>query len=118
MRVANLALRFVLELCALAALGYGGWHVGGSLWVRLLLALLAPIAGAAVWGAFVAPRARYPIGDPLRLLPEWVVFGGATVALALTGHPVLGGAFAVLAAGNRALLRVIGSDTDGTAITD
>lgn len=113
MKIMNLALRLVLELCAIVALGYGGWHVDGSVWVRLLLAVLAPVAGAVVWGAFVAPRARYPITDPLRLLPEWIVFGGATLALVGTGHPVLGIVFAVLAAGNRVALRLLGADTHG-----
>ena len=32
----NLTLRFVLELCALAALAYGGWHVPGPVWLRIV----------------------------------------------------------------------------------
>jgi hypothetical protein len=112
-KVLNLTLRLLLEFAALGALAYGGWQVGGPFWLRLTLAVLAPAAGAVVWGAFVAPRARYPIEDPLRLLPEWVVFGGAAAALLLTGHPVLGIGFAVLAAGNRVALRLLGADTHG-----
>jgi hypothetical protein len=38
MRAINLALRFALELCALAALGYDGRHVHAPVGVRLLLA--------------------------------------------------------------------------------
>jgi hypothetical protein len=117
MRIANLGLRFLLELCALAALAYGGWVLGGpSLWQRLLLAVLAPIAAAAIWGRWVAPKSDRVLADPLRLVPEWVVFGSATAVLIATGHSILGAALAVLAAGNRWVLWRIGSDTFGRTI--
>ncbi|MFB9234473.1 YrdB family protein [Plantactinospora siamensis] len=116
LRGLNLTLRFLLELVALAALGYGGWQAGWSGWSRPLLAVLLPVAGAVLWGLFVAPRARYPLPDPLRLLPEWVVFGGATLALLLTGHPVLAVVFAVLAAANRVALRLLDTSTGGATL--
>jgi hypothetical protein len=53
----NLAVRFVLELCALAALAYGGFLVPGPLPVRIGLAVLLPVGAAVVWGRWVAPRA-------------------------------------------------------------
>ncbi len=115
MRGVNLTLRFLLELAALTALGYGGWHAGWSGWSRLLLVVLLPTAAAVLWGLFVAPRATYPLRDPIRLAPEWLVFGGATLALLLTGHPVLAVGFAVLAAANRVALWHLGTGTDGTA---
>ncbi|MET8150932.1 YrdB family protein [Actinoplanes sp. NPDC049668] len=113
MRAANLLLRFVLEVCALAALAYGGWHVPGPVWVRLLLAIALPLAAALIWAQWVAPKARKPIPDPIRLVPEWVVFGGATVTLAVTGHPVLAALLAVLAALNRLALHLLGTTTGG-----
>jgi hypothetical protein len=115
MRAINLVLRFVLEVCALAALAYGGWHVPGPLWSRLLLAVLLPLSAAVAWGRWVAPKASHPIPDPLRLVPEWFVFGGATIALAATGHPVLAVALAVLAAANRLALHLLRTTTAGTA---
>ena len=113
MRAANLLLRFVLEVCALAALGYAGWQAQGPAWVRLLLAIALPLAAAVIWAQWVAPKARKPIPDPLRLVPEWVVFGGATIALAVTGHPVLAALLAVLAALNRLALHLLGTTTGG-----
>ena len=107
----NLALRFVLELCALAGLAYGGWHVPGPVWVRILLAVALPLAGALIWARWVAPKASHPIPDPQRLIPEWVVFGGAAAALIATGQVVAGVTLAVLAAGNRAALHHLGSTT-------
>jgi hypothetical protein len=109
----NLGLRFGLELCALAALAYGGWHVPGAVWVRVLVAVALPLAAAVVWGRWVAPKASRPLSDPLRLVPEWVVFGGAAVALIGTGHPVLAGVLALLAAGNRWALHVLRTGTGG-----
>src|SRR3954467_10627920 len=116
MRAFNLGLRFVLELCALAALAYGGWHVPGPLWLRVLAAIGLPGVARGVWGRWVAPKASHPIPDPQRLVPEWLVFGGATVALAVTGHLLLAAILAVLAALNRAALWRLNTGTDGTAI--
>src|SRR5262245_52920009 len=79
-RAANDGLRFFLELSALAAVAYWGWsgHDGGLRWV---LVVAAPLAIAAVWGRFVAPKARTRVGDPWRLVLELLVFGSAVAAL-------------------------------------
>ncbi|MEV4702624.1 YrdB family protein [Actinoplanes sp. NPDC049316] len=114
----NLLLRFALELAALVALGYGGWHVPGPLWVRLLAAAALPAAGIAVWAQWVAPHARRPVADPLRLVPEWVVFGGATVALLATGRSWQAILLAVLAAANRLALHLLGTTTGGESEED
>jgi hypothetical protein len=116
-RALNLTLRFVLELCALAALAYGGWRVPGPIWLRILLAVAFPLVAAVIWGRWVAPRASHPLPDPQRLLPEWLVFGGATVALAVTAHPVLAVLLAVLAAANRLILWRLHTTTGGETAT-
>ena len=36
---------------------------------------------AAVWGRFIAPKAKTPVGDPWRLALELLVFGSAVAAL-------------------------------------
>jgi hypothetical protein len=116
MRAINLVLRFVLEICALAALAYGGWHVPGPLWSRLVLAVLLPLVAAVAWGRWVAPKASHPVPDPLRLVQEWCVFGGAAIALAATDHPVLALLLAVLAAANRLALHLLRTSTAGTPV--
>jgi hypothetical protein len=82
----TLTVRFLCELALLAALAYWGFHVGDGAggWV---LGLGAPLLAAAVWGAFVAPRARWPV--PARVALELVLFAAAAVALAIAGQPVL-----------------------------
>ena len=116
MRAVNLGLRFALEIWALAALANGGWHMPGATWLRVLAAIAFPVLAAIVWGRWVAPKASHPIPDPLRLIPEWVVFGGATAALATTGHLLLAATLAALAALNRFALWRLQTGTDGTAI--
>jgi hypothetical protein len=83
-RAANAALRFVLELAALAGLAIWGWNTGPT-GVNVLLAIAAPAAAAALWGSFVAPKARRHPADPWRLLLELTVFGAGTLALAAAG---------------------------------
>jgi Protein of unknown function (DUF2568) len=98
---ANLALRFVLELCALAALAYWGWTVWWG------LAVVMPVAFGLVWGWFVAPKRKVQTSEPVRWAIELVVFLGAAAALAATGQVVLGVVFAVAAVANGALVRVL-----------
>jgi hypothetical protein len=53
----NLAIRFILELAALVAMGVWGWlQVDGVL--RFVVALAVPIAAAALWGVFAVPGDR------------------------------------------------------------
>jgi hypothetical protein len=54
---ATLALRFLLELCALGALGYWGFKTGGGALAKVGLGLGVPLVAAVVWGTFVAQGA-------------------------------------------------------------
>ena len=93
----NLALRFLLELGALAALGYWGAHVGAGFAARLGLALAAPLAAAA-WGAVVSPKARLRAAAPTRLAVEVAVFAAGVSALAAAGRPRAAAGFAAAVA--------------------
>ena len=77
----NLIVRFILELCALTALGYWGFHVGNGMLVKFLLGIGAPLMAALIWGAFVAPHAAYKTTGPLHFLIELLVMGSAALAL-------------------------------------
>jgi Protein of unknown function (DUF2568) len=83
-RAANDVLRFGLELAALAGLAVWGWRTGPT-GVNVLLAIAAPAAATALWGAFVAPKARRHPPDPWRLLLELAVFCAGTAAWAGAG---------------------------------
>ena len=105
MRSANLALRFALELCAFAALGYWGSQASSTFW-SIVLAIVTPLAAIVVWGRFVAPKAAVKVSEPARWAIELVVFVGAAVALVVAGHAALGVALGVLAVANGLLLRL------------
>lgn len=91
----NLALRFVLEIAALVAMGLWGWSVGrGGLEYALVVAV--PLAAIIAWGTFAVP------GDPsrgkdglvrvpglVRLAIELAFFGFAVFALHDLGHEAL-----------------------------
>ncbi|MDQ1911097.1 DUF2568 domain-containing protein [Paenibacillus sp. GD4] len=104
----NLAIRFLLELCALAALGYWGFHTGQGFLLRLGLGLGSPLALAVLWGMFGSPNAAYPLHGGLHLLLELVAFGSGAAALYAAGLPRLallyGAAFLI----NRLLMHLWG----------
>jgi hypothetical protein len=105
-KAANLALSFLLELCALAALGYWGFQTGQSLIVKIGLAVCAPLVAAVVWGTFIAPKAAVAVPTWLWLVLQMVVFGCAAAGLALSGHRTLAGIFVLAVAINSLLLYV------------
>ena len=105
MRVANLALRFLLELVALAGLAEGGDHIGG--WP---LAVAAVVAGAVVWGLWCAPKARRRLAQPGRTAVEAAVFGLGAAGYAAAGRTAVAVAFVVVAAANWGILLALGED--------
>lgn len=86
----NIALRFLLELAALASLAYWGWtqHTGIG---RFLLGIGLPVLAAALWAVFRVPGdpgdAVVAVPGALRLALEGVLLGGSVVLLARAGQP-------------------------------
>lgn len=104
----NAVVRFVLELCALAAFGFWGFRANDALAAELVAGLGTPVAFALAWGAWVAPKAPYRLDDPPRLVLEVVVFAAAAIALAAAEVPLLAAVFAVLVAVNIVLMFLLG----------
>lgn len=106
-RALNLGLAFLLELLALAALCFWGFHIGSSTAIHIVLGIALPVVAAVLWGLFAAG------GGPKYTTPPWfkifikaLVYGAATVGLFVTGHPVLAIVFAALVIVNTALIRI------------
>ena len=110
LKVANLGLRFLLELCLLAALGYWGFRVGDTILAAVALGLGAPTLAAIVWGTFVAPKARVRLSAPRQLACEVAVFALGAAALASTGQVRLALTFAIAAIISRALITAWGRE--------
>jgi hypothetical protein len=102
----NLALRFVLEVAGLFALGYWGWanHDGvlGLVWSVGLV-----VGAASVWAVFRVPGDGGPpvVVTPgwARLLIEAVYFSAATVALLASGQRTAGIVFAAVVVAHYAI---------------
>ena len=98
----NLALRFVLEMIALVAVGYGGWHAGTGV-LRYFLAIGLPLIVAYLWANFRTPNephhprhATRPVPGWGRLLIEALAFGGGVWGLFSTGATTLAWAFTII----------------------
>jgi hypothetical protein len=105
----NLAVRFLLEVAALASMGFWGWRVGSG-WPRFVLAALIPMVVAVVWGVFAVPddpsrSGAAPIMVPgfARLLLEAMVFGFGIWALRDSGFTRASVVFGVVVAIHYAL---------------
>lgn len=97
----NLAARFILEIAALIALGYGGWHAAEGI-VRYLLAIGLPLLAAFLWGSFRTPDEPHHPTHPTRPVPGWgrllieaLVFGGGAWGLFSTGTTTLAWLFTI-----------------------
>ncbi len=99
----NEALAFLIELAALAALGWWGSSTGHTRASHLVLGIGAPLAAVVLWGLYAAPRALVKLPLSGVLLVKAVVFGGAALALWGLGQTGLTIAFAVVAVANTAL---------------
>jgi len=96
-------VRFLLELGALAAVGYWGAVTRPGL-AGLGVGAAGALALAVAWGAFVSPKAPRRLPDPWRLLAELLAFGVATGAFLASGLPTLAVGYAVVALADEALL--------------
>jgi hypothetical protein len=92
----NLAVRFILEMTGLVALGWWGWNQGEGV-LRFMLALGIPFLAAVIWGTFAVPddpsrsgEARVPVPGIVRLILELGFFVAATWSLFAVGVTTLG----------------------------
>jgi hypothetical protein len=97
--MAALAVRFLLEICMLAALSYWGFKEHG-----VVAGFAAPLLAVAVWGLFVSPRALLSPGPVVVFLIELALFGVAVAALAEAGPLVFAVLLGLIYALNRAVL--------------
>lgn len=114
MQLINLGGRFLLELAAIGAVGYWGYHVAGPQPARIVVAIGAALVLVVFWALVVAPNATNAIPADVRILIGSVVLLLAAGALVLAGQPTLGVAFAVAVVLNTISLFVLGHDVPAT----
>ena len=104
----NLAVRFLLELCVLAAVGYWGFKTGSGWFVKILLGIGTPLLIAVIWGIFGAPKANMQLHGLMLLALEIIVFGSVAAALYASINYSLAWGFGVIVLINRILMFVWG----------
>ena len=109
LRWTNDVLAFALELAALAALLVWGFAVGPNLLWRIAIGVGAAAVLIAVWGYWLAPRARHPLTRPGVFAAKLMIFLIAAAALWAAGHAWPGATLGVLAVINLGLWWSIGS---------
>jgi len=104
--VINIALRFILEVCALVFLAYWGFQSSESILMKVVFGIGSPLIIAIIWGIFGSPAAPIPAKGLQRLLLEILIFGLATLAIYSTGKLTLAIIYAVIVIINRILLEL------------
>ena len=103
MAIANLTIRFIVELAGIAAFGYWGLQVGGP-----ALAAVAVAIAVVVWGVVVAPKARNRLSQEQRDIVGTAILLLAAASLVLVGQPLAGVGLAVVVILNAIALRALG----------
>jgi hypothetical protein len=103
----NLAVRFLVELAALFALGYWGFQRGETEWQKYGMASIAALTAAGFWALLVAPNAPADPGTAIRVGLQILIFAAAVVALVAARQERLALVFGVAAAANGVLLYVL-----------
>ncbi|MEY9939695.1 YrdB family protein [Streptacidiphilus sp. MAP5-3] len=102
LHLVNAALAFAVELVALGALLWWGFHTGTGLALHLLLGLGAPVLTAWLWGMFLAPRASHPLPVGVASAAKLTVFVAAAVAAYAVGAHAFAVVYTVVAVLNTA----------------
>jgi len=104
LKLLNLGVRFLLELCILAIFSYWGFQTGSNTFMKFLSGLGAPILFAVTWGTFLAPKSPGRLHEPWLLLLELVIFALACWALYSTGNAGLAAGFGSIYILNKMLM--------------
>lgn len=91
----NLALRFILELSALASLAYWGWSSFEG-YTRFIMTVISPLTFMIFWGVFAvrgdksrSGKTVVPTPGYIRLALELILFGLSILVLYDTGKETL-----------------------------
>ncbi|WRZ88480.1 YrdB family protein [Streptomyces sp. NBC_01007] len=110
---ANEILAFVVELVALACLGWWGFTTGHGQLLHILLGVGTPLSAIVLWSLFAAPKARLRPGLPLVLLVKALVLGGGAAAVYAVGHPVAAVVMAIVVVANTAVAETLRRGVSG-----
>ena len=103
MKATNLGVLFLVELGALAAVGYWGFTRTVATPLTWLLGLGAPAVLIVLWACFGAPKSPYKTRGAVRVGFELLWFGAGVAALFAAGAVGWAVAFAAVCGVSKAL---------------
>lgn len=106
LKMLNLAVRFLLELCMYAAVGYWGFKTHSTWVLKILFGIGLPVLMALLWGTFLAPKATRPLSGAPFLTLELLLFSSGAFALFASGKSTLGWIYTIVLVINKILLTV------------
>jgi hypothetical protein len=90
LKALNLLVRFLLELCMLAAVGYWGFKTHSGWTMKIIFGIGLPVVIAVLWGLFIAPKATYPLSGISYLTLELILLQAQSPSLQVE-NPLLAG---------------------------
>ncbi|MRR31350.1 DUF2568 domain-containing protein [bacterium] len=100
----NNGVSFLLELTALAAFGYWGFHTGRSDLMKWVLGIGAPLVMIVFWALFMAPRSSNRLNATAGIIVSSVIFLLAAATLYFSGVHELAVILAVVVVVNQVLV--------------
>ncbi len=92
----NLGVRFLLELCMLASVGYWGFKTHSGWGMKILFGIGLPVLMAVIWGYWMAPRSVHRLSGVPFTLMDILLLGSGAVALYASGLVNLAWIYAVV----------------------
>jgi len=107
LKMLNLGVRFLLELCMYTAVGYWGFKTQSTWVLKILFGIGLPVLIAVLWGTFLAPKATRPLSGTSFLILELILFSLGAIALFASGKSTLCWIYIIILAVNKILLTVL-----------
>lgn len=107
MAMANLAVRFIVELLGLGFVAFWAYNATSDGLLRIALAVVAVLAFVGIWGMFLSPRSTSGLSRAQKNVLGTVVLLVAASLLALAGQTGVAIAFATVVVINMVLLFVL-----------
>jgi len=99
-RFINQVVAFLLEIAMLISIGYWGFVEGKTILTKYALAIFLPIVATILWGFFAAPKSKYRLKFPLRMIFKLCLFTIASILLYETKNSKIATWFGVIALTN------------------
>ena len=92
----NLGVRFLLELCMLAAVGYWGFKTQSNWAMKIICGIGLPVLIAVIWGYLMAPNSTHRLSGVPFTVMDFILLGSGAVALYASDQVTLAWIYALV----------------------